>query len=72
MPLRHGFGRMSEAIMYIDTDDGTAIRCDACDELFRAPPFRAVGWNPVRLACLASEGRHRETHLPILCGKAMA
>lgn len=29
--------------MYIDTDDGTTIRCDACDELFRAPPFRAGG-----------------------------
>ena len=32
--MRRGFGRRSEAIMYIDTDDGTAIRCDECDELF--------------------------------------
>ena len=32
--MRRGFGRLSEATMYIDIDDGTAIKCDACDALF--------------------------------------
>ena len=55
--------------MYIDTDDGTTIRCDACDELFRAPPFRAGGGHHDWVARVESEGRHRETHLPRLCGE---